>query len=101
MTSAVWGSQWFILQAHVYTPAIQVKHVPAMCTFQEHSRGEVEWGSDSSTTRREEGRPSGQTLAAFTSGNMEGLYTEDRDAEREEQVKGESGGHGTWSADRR
>lgn len=51
MTSAVWGSQWFILQAHVYTPAIQVKHVPAMCTFQEHSRGEVEGGSDSSITR--------------------------------------------------
>ena len=38
MRSVVLGSEQLILQAHVYTPAIQVRHVPTMCTFQDTHR---------------------------------------------------------------
>lgn len=30
--SAVWGSEWLILQVHIHTPAIQVRCMPTMCT---------------------------------------------------------------------
>lgn len=84
------------------TPAIQVAHVPAVCAFQEQSPGAVEWGSDRSITQEGGRAAPGPDLGSIYFGDRRrGSARKGRDAERGEQVRGESGGHGTWSADRR
>lgn len=51
-----------------------------------------------SHTRGRKGGPVAKPWQHLVWGNMEGLSTEGRDAERGERVRGESGGHRTRSA---
>lgn len=78
--SAVWGSKWLILQARQQL-AVQVRRVPTVYTFLEHSRGGGERGARSSANWREEGQPRGQPLAAVSVGEYGGAPCTGSDAE--------------------
>lgn len=99
--SAVWGSKWLILQAHV-----TAGHTGETCAYNVYlpgthtGRGGME-RRQFNQTRERKGSPVARPWQHLVWGNMEELYAQGQDAESGAQVREETRRRRTCSADRR